>query len=187
MSGPGTSDPPRSAPEGAAGCDRPATPRTSRCRQLASGRHRRPPAPGPPVPQADGTPADDGVGLIGTIAGLLVFLALLLFAVQILIGLYTRTVVTDAAHEGARWVAGARVDHRDPTAVASARRDAEAKVRSLLGRFGDGVVLDWSDSTADTVALRIRARPPGFLWSALRGPGAALVERTVHVRVEAVR
>ncbi len=68
-----------------------------------------------------------------------------------------------------------------------AQQRAEAEVRSLLGRYGDTVELDWADSTAGTVALRVRARPPGFLWAALRGPGAALVERTVRVRVEALR
>lgn len=136
---------------------------------------------------SDGSVADRGVGLIGTISALLVFLALLLFAVQTLVGLYTRSVVTDAAHEGARLVAGARVDHSNPGAVAEARGRAEAEVRRLLGRFGDTVELDWSASTPDTVALRVRAHPPGFLWAALRGPGSALVERTVRVRVETLR
>jgi Flp pilus assembly protein TadG len=130
---------------------------------------------------------DEGAGLIATISGLLAFLALLLLAVQTLIGLHTRSVVTDAAYEGARAVAGARVDHSDPAAVASAQADAEVKVRSLLGRFGDRVALDWSGTTPDSVALTVRARPPGFLWSALRGIGTALVERTVHVRVEELR
>lgn len=131
--------------------------------------------------------ADTGAGLFGTVVGLLVFLALMLFAVQLLVGLYTRTVVTDAAHEGARRVAGARVDHADPSAVADARDRAEAEVRRSLGRVGDDAEIDWSASTPDQVALRVRARPPGFLWTALRGPGTALVERTVHARIERAR
>jgi len=130
---------------------------------------------------------EEGAGLIASLAGLLAFLALLLFAVQTLVALHTRSVVTDAAYEGARAVAGARVDHTDPTAVAMAEADASARVRSLLGRFGDKVQFDWSASTADTVSLTVRARPPGFLWAALRGPGAAIVDRTVHVRVEEMR
>lgn len=130
---------------------------------------------------------DEGAGLIATISGLLVFLALLLLAVQTLVALHTRSAVTDAAYEGARAVAGARVDHADPAAVAAAQADAEVKVRSLLGRFGDRVALDWSGTTADSVALTVRARPPGFLWTALRGAGTAIVERTVHVRVEELR
>lgn len=140
----------------------------------------RPPRPAPGS-------VDAGTGLIGSVAGLLVVLALLLLAVQTLVGLYARSVVTDAAHEGARAVAGARVDHGDPVAETNAREQAEAKVRSLLGRFGDRVELDWSDSTPDTVALTVRARPPGFLWDALRGPGTALVERTARARVEELR
>ena len=76
-----------------------------------------------------------------------------------------------------------------PSGVASdeARMAAEDEVRRLLGRFGDEVSIDWTASTADTVSLRVRARPPGFLWDALRGPGSALVDRTVTVRVERPR
>ncbi len=132
-------------------------------------------------------PGDEGTALISSIAGLLVFLAMLLFAVQTLVGLYTRSVVTDAAHEGARRVAGARVDQTGGVASDEARVAAEDEVRRLLGRFGDEVSIDWTASTADTVSLRVRARPPGFLWEALRGPGSALVDRTVTVRVERPR
>ena len=139
-------------------------------------RRRRPAAPG-----------DEGTALISSIAGLLVFLAMLLFAVQTLVGLYTRSVVTDAAHEGARRVAGARADQTGGVASDEARVAAEQEVRRLLGRFGDEVSIDWTASTADTVSLRVRARPPGFLWDALRGPGSALVDRTVTVRVERPR
>jgi len=130
---------------------------------------------------------DAGTGLIASLSGLLVFLALMLLAVQTLVALHTRSAVTDAAYEGARAVAGARVDHTDPSAIATAEADASARVRSLLGRFGDTVELDWSRSTSDTVALTVRARPPGFLWAALRGPASGLIDRTVHVRVEELR
>ena len=111
----------------------------------------------------------------------------MLFAVQVLIGLYTRSAVGEAAYEGARTVAGARVDHSDPLAESAARADAETRVRRSLGRFGDDVTLDWSGSTTEVVALTVRARPPGFLWAGLRGPGAPLIDRTVRVRVEELR
>jgi hypothetical protein len=131
--------------------------------------------------------ADRGAGLISTIASALVFLAFLLFAVQTLFALYARSMVTDAAHEAVRRTAGARVDHGDPAAVGAARQDAETEARRLLGRFGDDVELDWSASTAETVALTVRAEPPSFLWSALRGPWSGFVERTVTARVEVPR
>lgn len=128
--------------------------------------------------------ADAGTGLISTIAGLLVFLALLLFATQTLIALYARSAATSAAYEGARLVAGAR-NSRDSSPIPDeARAHAESTVRSQLGKFGNRIELDWSTSTWDTVALTIRARPPSFLWDSLRGQGPAVIDRTVRVRVE---
>ncbi|CAB4322600.1 MAG: hypothetical protein F2520_01655 [Actinobacteria bacterium] len=130
---------------------------------------------------------DRGGGLIGSIAGLLVLLALLLFAVQSLFALFARSAVTDAAYEGARQVAGARVGHDDFTSVVLARQQAERTVRGHLGRFGDGVSLDWSGSSTDTITLTVHAQPPGFLWDALRGAGPEPISRTVRVRVERPR
>ncbi len=128
--------------------------------------------------------SDTGAGLISTIAGLLVFLALLLFATQTLIALYARSATTSAAYEAARLVAGARTSHDTTPVPDDARAHAESTVRSQLGAFGDRVELDWSTSTWDTVALTVRARPPSFLWDSLRGSGAPRIERTVRVRVE---
>jgi hypothetical protein len=125
-----------------------------------------------------------GGGLIGTISGLLVFLALMLFAVQTLIGVYTRSMVADAAYEGARLVAGARVDQGDSAARRSAQRDAELEVRSLLGEFGKTISLDWSQTTSDTIALTVKARPPAFALASLDPVAVSLIEKTVRVRVE---
>jgi len=130
---------------------------------------------------------DRGGGLIGSIAGLLVLLALLLFAVQSLFALFARSAVTDAAYEGARQVAGARVEHDDFTSVVLARQQAERTVRTHLGQFGEHVSLDWAGSSTDTISLTVRAQPPGFLWDALRGAGPDPISRTVRVRVERPR
>lgn len=127
---------------------------------------------------------DDGSGLISTIAGLLVFLALLLFATQTLIALHARSAATSAAYQGARLVAGARNSHDLSPVPEEARSHAESLVRNQLGGFGDRVQLDWSTTTWDTVALTIRAQPPSFLWDSLRGRGPAVIDRTVRVRVE---
>jgi hypothetical protein len=127
---------------------------------------------------------EQGGGLIGTISGLLVFLALLLFAVQSLFALFARSAVTDAAYEGARQLAGNRVVHSDFGSLLAARARAEHTVRSHLGRFGTTVELDWSGSSPEAISLTVRARPPGFLWDALRGSGPNPIRRTVRVRVE---
>lgn len=132
------------------------------------------------------TPRRDerGAGLFSTVAGLVVFLALLLFAVETLIGLYTRSVVADAAWHGVRIVAGARTAHDDGPALDEARTIAEQGVRTRLGRFGERVTMDWSSSDADTVRLTISATPPGFLWRALRPAAPRMFSRTVSVRIE---
>ena len=127
---------------------------------------------------------ESGSGLISTISGLLVFLALLLFATQTMIALYARSATTSAAYEGARRVAGARNSHDLSPVPDEARSHAESLIRSQLGRFGDRVELDWSMSTWETIALTVRAQPPSFLWDSLRGRGPAVIDRTVRVRVE---
>lgn len=114
-----------------------------------------------------------------------VFLAFLFFAVQLLFNLYATSVVTSTAYDGARQVAAADVDHHDPVAVEQARAEAEAHMRDLLGRYGERVTFDWSASTADTVALRVRARNPRLTFAGLgHRLGFDEVERTVSMRVE---
>lgn len=133
-----------------------------------------------------GSEHERGAGLISTIAGLLVFLALMLFAVQSIISLYARSLTTDAAYEAARIVAGARTSHDAAPVPETSRVHAEEIVRQQLGSFGDRVSLDWSASTWDSIALTVHAQPPGFLWGSFAG-GARVIERTVRVRVERFR
>jgi hypothetical protein len=131
---------------------------------------------------------DRGSGLFSTLAGVLVFLAFLLFAVQLLTNLYATSAATSAAFDGARQVAGHRSATDDPAATARARADAEARMRSELGRFGEQVTFDWSGSDADMVALRVRARAPRFLLPGLARPlGFDQIDRTVRVRREVDR
>lgn len=136
----------------------------------------------------DDGPPDRGAGLLSSAAGLLVFLGFLLLAVQLLVDLHAQSVVSDAAYSGARAVAGARVDHDDPGAVDEARRDAEARVRSLLGRQGASARFDWSASSADEVALRVVVDNPRFAVPGLPVHlGVDQVDRTVRLRVERFR
>ncbi len=120
--------------------------------------------------------------MVSTVAGVTVFLAFLLFAVQLLTNLYATSVVTGAAYDGARRVAEAAGDH------AVTRSDAEEHVRSLLGRYGDRVRFDWDGTDDDVVRLRVTAENPTFL---LRSLGGRLpfteIDRTVVVRVERIR
>jgi NADPH:quinone reductase-like Zn-dependent oxidoreductase len=117
-----------------------------------------------------------------------VFLAFLFFAVQLLFNLYATSVVTSTAYEGARLVAGHESDHADPNAVNRARGHAEARMRELLGEYGERVTFDWSASTADTVSLRVHARNPNLTFGGLGNRvGFGEVDRTVSIRVEQPR
>jgi len=125
---------------------------------------------------------DDGSGLIGMIGSVTVFLAFLLFAVQLLVGLYGRSVVTSVAYDGARSVAGHRSAHDR-----AAELQAEQAMRAQLGAAMH-VTFDWSGRTDDDVVLRIQADNPRFLWTGLSG-GLTTdhIDRTVRVRIERAR
>jgi hypothetical protein len=132
--------------------------------------------------------SERGSGLVASLAGLLVVLVLLLFAVESLVGLYARSMLTAAAHDGARAVAvddGVRGGERAlaPEVVAP----AEQQVRGLLGQAGDTAELTWSIE-ADQVVLRARTRRPSFRPDAWRpGDDPEWIERTVRVRIERLR
>jgi hypothetical protein len=113
---------------------------------------------------------------------MLVFLVLLLLAIQVVYDLYATSAVTAAAYDAARVVAGA-----DATEGSGAAADAEAGARRALGTYSSRASFTWTVS-ADLVELRVVARNPGFLPVALRRPlGVDQVDRTVRVRVERVR
>jgi len=131
-----------------------------------------------PRPRSARSGADRGAGLIGTIAGVTVFLAFLLFAVQLLFNLYATSAVTAAAYDAARVVAG--------SAGGDVAR-AEDHARQVLGRYAERVTFQWSVD-ADTVALRVTAENPIFLLPAVGGAvGFDEIDRTVRVRVERPR
>lgn len=120
--------------------------------------------------------------MLPTTVGVLVFLVLLLLAVQVTYNLYATSAVTAAAHDGVRIASGA-----DATTSPDRRTQAEAHIRELLGRYGDErVEFEWvTDPDGDEEILTVRARNPGFLPAAVRRPlGFDEIERTVRMRIE---
>ena len=118
-----------------------------------------------------------GSGVVSSLAGVTMFLAFLLLAVHVVVGLYATTIVTDAAAAGARRVAGSSL-----TDEPDAPSRAETKIREALGAFGDAASITW-DLTPDTVGVTVRVPRPGIL----RVLGAGVIERTVKVRREVLR
>lgn len=99
-------------------------------------------------------------------------------------GLYATSMVTAAAYDGARLVAGADVGVA-PTDRAAAEVQAEAHIRDLLGEYGrDRLRIRWEPDPRDVV-LVVSADHPSFLPAAVRRPlRLSHVERTIRVRVE---
>lgn len=113
-----------------------------------------------------------GTGLIGSFAGLVVFLVLLSFATQVLLTLSATTAMSSAAYEAARVVARGGTTDR-----------GEERARALLGRFAERVRFDWSASAPDTVVLRVQADAPR-LAPALTPARVGRIDRTVRIHVE---
>jgi hypothetical protein len=120
---------------------------------------------------------DEGSGVVSSLAGVAAFLAFLLLAAHVIVGLYARSVVTDAASSAARRVAGAAsID--EPAAAAL----AEGRIREALGAMGARAAIRWHLGD-DSVEVTVRVELPGLI-AALDGE---VIERTVTVRRESLR
>ena len=122
--------------------------------------------------------------MVSSVVGVTAFLALLLFAVQLVLNLYATSTMTAAAFDAARIVAGR-------AGGATAEADAEAHLRGLLG--GDQpLALQWEyrDVDArlgpDVVALTVEVDHPTRLLRLVPVPYQHVV-RTVTVRIETFR
>ena len=123
-----------------------------------------------------------GAGLIGTIAGVTVFLAFLTVALQILLNLYSASVVTAAAYDAARLVAA---EGERPPLDGDAKDRAEAHARELLGGLGDDTEFTWIEEDPGVVRLRVVTRSPRYLLPVVDGAlGLDVIDRTVTVRLE---
>ncbi len=123
--------------------------------------------------------------MLSTAAGVVVFLVFLLFAVQLLFGLYASSAVNAVANDAAVRAGAADAP---PLAV------IEAQARASLGEVGSGATFTWRaddadrDGTSDTIVLEVVARPPRFVPPSIGGAlGLDEIRRTVRVRLEAVQ
>jgi hypothetical protein len=127
-----------------------------------------------------------GAGIIGTAAGFLVFLLLMFTAVQVLFNLYATSMVTAAAHDAAREVAGFRaVDDRCAATI-----EAEADFAERLGGYGDAgyARLQWTCTDPDVIRVRVIASHPSILPRRLSGLlSLSALDRTIEVRIERAR
>ena len=121
-------------------------------------------------------------------AGVLVFLVLLMLATQVLFDLYARSTVTAVAYDAARVVAGADSGAGNGAdARAGAGGVAESQARAGLGRYAGGAAFTWTVDD-EVVQLNVKVQNPSLLPPVFKHAlGIDTVDRTVRVRVERVR
>jgi hypothetical protein len=142
-----------------------------------------------PVTERDRARDDDrGTGIIGSVAGLVVTLMLMIFAAQLLLGLYATSTVRAVLHDAASRAAddgGA-----SPAELVALARQAEAS----LGEMGRRTQIDLQledvdgDGLADVVVGHATATPPRLVPRSIGGMvGFEHIHAGVRVRVERQR
>lgn len=134
----------------------------------------------PQVALPRGARSERGSGLLSSVFGVAITLALVSVAAQITVALMGRTTVESVAYDAARRVATAPPE----TSRADAEQRALDNARRLLGRRSDAVELRFLPSADDRVVLQVRAPGTRVLPSALgdRGEFGRLDRRIVLVR-----
>ncbi|MGI9600479.1 MAG: hypothetical protein ACR2QE_01240 [Acidimicrobiales bacterium] len=108
-------------------------------------------------------------------------LIMVLFAVQLIYDLYATSVVSGAAYDAAREVAGYDSHQRRAQAAGVATEE----LRRRLGSYGHTIEVQWRLDDPGVVELRVFAVHPSILparWSG-RTPLGTL-ERTIRIRRE---
>jgi hypothetical protein len=110
------------------------------------------------------------------VAGVLVFLAFLLFAAQILVHLFATSYVNAAAFDAARLASGS---------AGVTEGAAEAHGRSVLGSFSSRVSSFTVDIGDEQVMVQVQASSPALLPATFgRVLGVASIDRRVVLRRE---
>lgn len=130
--------------------------------------------------------SDAGTGVFGSTFGFTVVLIFLLFAVQLLFGLYARTTVTAVATDLAQQAANEGPGAFEPDRLAF--YDSEARRR--LGSYADDATFEFflddvdADGVDDTVSVRVVADLPTLLPIHLVPMSPTEFTRTMHSRLE---
>lgn len=118
---------------------------------------------------------EEGASPITSVFGLAVFLTFLLVTVQVVVFLFTASVVQAAAVDGASHGAGA--------AQAGSRVAAQEQTAAVLGRLADDAVITTSvrdDVSGQVLTVDVAVRLPTVLGAI----GLATVQRQAEARIE---
>jgi hypothetical protein len=131
---------------------------------------------------------DRGAGMVSSVAGLTVFLLFMLFAVQVLFGLYATSTLRSTLYDAAsRAAAGGGTERADLALLAD-------EAESSLGRMGDRTVItlrlvdDDGDGVGDVIVGDAVSVPPRVVPRSVGGMvGFEEIRASVRVRVERFR
>ena len=118
--------------------------------------------------------AEDGAGVITSIFGVMVFLSFVLFVVQVVLYMFTASIVQTAALDGATHGA----------TQGDAVRAAQERADGVLGAMADDATVSGAvaaDASGQVLRVTVRVRPPSSL---VRGLGVDAIERSAVARIE---
>jgi len=126
-------------------------------------------------------PCERGAGVLSTVFGVAIMLALLAVATHVAVGLWARTATESIAYDAAREVATA------PTDDQGVRAKAIERAMARLGGHSERVSLEFDDAGPDIVVLHVTSEPTG-LMPRLAGSAGIVGElrRTIRIRREKV-
>jgi hypothetical protein len=120
--------------------------------------------------------AEEGAGLVSSVAGLTAFLAFLLFAAQVLVHLFASSFVNAAAFDAARLASGA---------AGVSESAARAHGLAVLGDYASRVSTFSVAADDQRITVHVEAQSPALLPAAFgRVLGTASIDRTVTLRRE---
>lgn len=121
-------------------------------------------------------------GLLSSVLGVGIVLALVGLTADVALGLWTRTTVDSVAYDAARHVATAPAEVPEH----QARRQAVERARSLLGSYGNRVELTFEEATGgEVVVLRVRAPGVSLLPKLVDGgPAVGAIDRRIVMTKE---
>lgn len=130
--------------------------------------------------------SERGTGILGTTIGVASMIAMLGFASNVSLGLWTRSTVDSVAFDAARRVATAPIS--EPQSAASLGQIEAAAIdhaRQALGSYGQRVVLEFEHPNSSVVVLHVRSPAMGLLPRLISaGPILGAVDRRIIIRKE---
>ncbi|MEI7887438.1 MAG: hypothetical protein WCJ04_08605 [Actinomycetes bacterium] len=127
-----------------------------------------------------------GTGILGTTIGVAAMIAMLGFASNVSLGLWTRSTVDSVAFDAARRVATAPAADQESAAKLSQIESAALdQARQELGSYGQRVILEFEHPNSTVVVLHVRSPANGLLPRLMsNAPILGAVDHRILIRKE---